>query len=64
MKAVNSLRWRKRWPTRSVWSFSIAQAKGRAEIFQNYRLRVAGVIRDYGMLEREPAPRDSRQLHG
>ncbi|MGB6415566.1 MAG: antibiotic biosynthesis monooxygenase, partial [Pseudolabrys sp.] len=38
----------------------VAQAKGRGEIFSNYRLRVAGVIRDYGMREREQVPRDSR----
>ncbi len=30
-----------------------AQTKGRSEIFANYRLRVASVIRDYGMTERE-----------
>lgn len=41
-----------------------AQARGRADIFQNYRLRVAGVIRDYGKFDREQAPHDSRQLHG
>lgn len=41
-----------------------AQAKGRAEIFKDYRLRVAGVIRDYGMARREEAPRDSRTRHG
>jgi heme-degrading monooxygenase HmoA len=41
-----------------------AQAKGRADIFQEYRLRVASVIRDDGMFEREQAPDDSRQLHG
>ncbi|MFY9755757.1 MAG: antibiotic biosynthesis monooxygenase, partial [Pseudolabrys sp.] len=39
------------------------QAKGRGEIFSNYRLRVAGVIRDYGMREREQVPRDSREIH-
>jgi heme-degrading monooxygenase HmoA len=41
----------------------LAQAKGRGEIFSNYRLRVAGVIRDYGMREREQVPRDSREIH-
>ena len=41
-----------------------AQAKGRAEVFQDYRLRIAGVIRDYGMVEREQAPADSREVHG
>src|SRR5215510_10523904 len=41
----------------------VAQAKGRGEIFANYRLRVAGVIRDYGMHEREQVPEDSRKIH-
>ena len=41
-----------------------AQAKGRREIFANYRLRVAGVIRDYGMQRREQVPADSRAAHG
>ena len=40
-----------------------AQAKGRSGVFQDYRLRVAGVIRDYGMFEREQAPLDSRKQH-
>ena len=40
-----------------------AQAKGRAGIFRNYRLRVAGVIRDYGMRDRGQAPKDSRMTH-
>jgi heme-degrading monooxygenase HmoA len=39
------------------------QAKGRAKIFENYRLRIAGVIRDYGMNERAQAPQDSRAMH-
>jgi heme-degrading monooxygenase HmoA len=39
------------------------QAKGRAKIFQNYRLRIAGVIRDYGMNDRAQAPKDSRAVH-
>ena len=39
------------------------QAKGRAKIFADYRLRIAGVIRDYGMNERTQAPKDSRALH-
>lgn len=38
-----------------------AQAKGRGGIFAGYRLRVAQVIRDYGMHEREEAP--GRQPH-
>lgn len=41
-----------------------AQALGRGTYFANYRLRVASVIRDYGMHEREQAPSDSRDVHG
>ncbi|WP_109465660.1 antibiotic biosynthesis monooxygenase family protein [Albibacillus kandeliae] len=41
-----------------------AQAKGRAGIFSDYRLRVAHVLRDYGMTERAEAPRDSVAEHG
>ena len=38
--------------------------QGRAEVFSDYRLRIAGVIRDYGMSERAQAPSDSRAQHG
>ena len=41
-----------------------AQAAGRASVFRNYRLRIAGVIRDYGMHARAQAPADSRKIHG
>jgi len=41
-----------------------AQDAGRRTIFAGYRLRVAQVIRDYGMHEREEAPQDSREVHG
>lgn len=40
-----------------------AQAQGRAGIFNDYHLRIAGVIRDYGMFDREEAPADSRAFH-
>lgn len=40
------------------------QAKGRAGVFANYRLRVAGVARDYGPDERAQAPADSVAFHG
>ena len=46
-------RWRKHAHHRRT------QAKGRAGVFRDYRLRVAGVVRDYGMTEhREQAPHD------
>jgi heme-degrading monooxygenase HmoA len=37
-----------------------AQAAGREHLFADYRLRVAEVRRDYGLLEREQAPPDSQ----
>ncbi|NIC04824.1 antibiotic biosynthesis monooxygenase family protein [Billgrantia bachuensis] len=40
-----------------------AQAQGREVVFDDYRLRVATVLRDYGMNEREQAPADSRERH-
>jgi heme-degrading monooxygenase HmoA len=40
-----------------------SQAKGRAGIFSNYRLRIAVVSRDYGMIDRAEAPDDSRAFH-
>ncbi len=51
----------KRW--RNLESHRAAQARGRGGVFAQYRLRVAGVIRDYGMNERKEAPQDSRKVH-
>ncbi len=51
-------RWRKLEEHRQV------QAAGRAGIFADYRLRVAQVLRDYGMKDRAEAPQDSRKVHG
>ena len=33
-----------------------AQKRGRGGIFKDYRLRIASVVRDYGMFERAQAP--------
>lgn len=41
-----------------------AQAAGRGGVFAGYRLRVARVLRDYGMQERDEAPADSREANG
>jgi heme-degrading monooxygenase HmoA len=41
-----------------------AQAAGRGGVLRDYRLRVAAVVRDYGMTERSEAPADSRVKHG
>jgi heme-degrading monooxygenase HmoA len=40
-----------------------SQAKGRGGVFANYRLRVASVLRDYGMTERAEVPVYSRAVH-
>ena len=40
-----------------------AQALGRAGIFSDYRIRVAAVLRDYSMFNREQVPPDSLQAH-
>lgn len=37
-----------------------AQQEGRSSVLAAYRLRVAGVLRDYGLLERDQAPADAR----
>lgn len=41
-----------------------AQKAGRGGIFTGYRLRIAHVARDYGLTERDEAPRDSRAVNG
>jgi len=51
-----------RW--RALEQHRTAQAKGRTGVFRDYRLRVASVIRDYGMNERTQAPGDSRKING
>lgn len=40
-----------------------AQSRGRANIFNDYHLRVAHVVRDYGMHERQDVPEDSKSMH-
>ncbi|MDC7692373.1 antibiotic biosynthesis monooxygenase family protein [Vogesella indigofera] len=49
---------------RQLEAHRMAQAAGRGGVFADYRLRVATVLRDYGMSERTAAPGDSRQRHG
>lgn len=48
---------------RNLSSHRAAQSAGRAGIFADYRLRVASVVRDYGMNRREEVPADSRAVH-
>lgn len=51
----------KHW--RNLPNHRIAQTKGRGGVFENYRLRVANVARDYGLDQREEAPDDSCKIH-
>ena len=48
---------------RSLPSHRTTQGAGRDGVFRDYRLRVASVIRDYGLNERDEAPADSRTAH-
>lgn len=50
-----------RW--RNLSAHRGAQKKGRSGVFDDYRLRIASVIRDYGMFDREHAPKDSQSVH-
>ena len=50
-----------RW--RNTIAHRRAQAAGRAGVLQDYRLRIAAVLRDYGMTMRDEAPPDSRAQH-
>ncbi|RKI11781.1 antibiotic biosynthesis monooxygenase [Corallococcus sp. AB030] len=40
-----------------------AQREGRGGVFSDYRLRVAHVVRDYGLKDRAAVPADSRTVH-
>ncbi|HEV7319610.1 MAG TPA: antibiotic biosynthesis monooxygenase [Ensifer sp.] len=51
----------KAWRTSTEHRY--AQDAGRHGVFADYRLRIASVIRDYGMNERHEAPADSREFH-
>ena len=51
-----------RW--RNLSAHRGAQARGRNGVFDTYRLRIASVIRDYGMFDREQAPSDSKAANG
>ena len=48
---------------RRLEAHRLAQRRGRTAVFADYRLRVAHVIRDYGMFARDEAPADSRAMH-
>jgi heme-degrading monooxygenase HmoA len=51
----------------AAWRTHVAhrttQSAGRSGVFADYRLRVAAVVRDYGLFERDQAPADSQRAH-
>ncbi len=49
---------------RNVEDHRAAQKAGRSGVFRDYRLRVAHVLRDYGLKERAEAPADSQAANG
>ena len=49
------------WRTLEV--HRLAQSVGRTKLFKDYRLRIASIVRDYGMTDRAQAPLDSQQIH-
>ncbi|MCC6439618.1 MAG: antibiotic biosynthesis monooxygenase [Rhodanobacteraceae bacterium] len=48
---------------REMHEHRLAQTSGRNGVFSNYRLRVAQVLRDYGLNDRGQAPADSLRCH-
>lgn len=48
---------------RNIELHRTAQAEGRKSIFDDYRIRVAHVVRDYSLTNREQAPADSKSIH-
>ncbi len=51
----------KEW--RNIAEHRQAQRDGRNGIFSDYRLRIASVIRNYGMHDRDEVPEDSKEVH-
>ena len=49
---------------RNLEQHRAAQQAGRNGIFAGYRLRVAEIIRDYSLTQRDAAPDDSNIRHG
>jgi len=66
-KSLSLSFWRDEAPVltwRDLEPYRAAQAAGREAFLADCRLRVASVIRDYGLRERDEAPADSPARHG
>ena len=51
----------KRW--RGLELHRSDQLAGRRQVFDDYHLRIAQVVRDYSLEDRDQAPSDSKQAH-
>ena len=51
-----------RW--RNLAQHRATQERGRSSVFDDYRIRVASIDRDYGRTDRAQAPVDSQSFHG
>lgn len=49
-----------RW--RNLEQHRAAQSKGRHALFENYRIRVGAIVRDYSLEERDQVPEDSKTV--
>ena len=50
--------------SRTLTAHPSAHKAGREDMFDDYRLKIASVMRDYGLNDRDQAPEDSKALHG
>jgi heme-degrading monooxygenase HmoA len=48
---------------RNLEAHRIAQSKGRKELFEDYRIRVGNIVRDYSLEQRKQVPGDSQHVH-
>lgn len=47
-----------RW--RNLEQHRVAQTKGRESLFEDYRIRVGAIVRDYSLDDRDQVPEDSK----
>lgn len=50
-----------RW--RNLEKHRMAQSRGRESLFEDYRIRVGSILRDYSMENRTQVPEDSKAAH-
>ncbi len=48
---------------RNLEAHRTAQSKGRKALFEDYRIRVGNIVRDYSLEQRQEVPLDSKKAH-